>query len=189
MNVSRSRFRGAQGTARERGAVLVESAFVLLLILTIVFGIIEWGLYFKDTLSVSSATRSGVRTASALPRTDFYQQTADAVGTSLNALEGDSPQALWIYKAGSNGLPDSGNFSSCAVCVKYTWNTSTRAWQSPTGTWTPASQTACGGASSDAVGVYVKATHKFVTGFFGSTRTMEDHTVMKFEPVRGQCAP
>ena len=36
----------------DRGAVLVEAAFILPVVILIVFGIIEFGLAFKDTLTV-----------------------------------------------------------------------------------------------------------------------------------------
>jgi hypothetical protein len=186
--------------------VLVESAFVLMLILTIVFGIIEWGLYFKDALSVTSATRTGARTASAEPRNTqgvnatpadpaiyagipkYVTDAAQAVEASITALDRGSPQSLWIYKAGTDGLPLSGNFTTCpaTTCVKFTWNQSgatNQKWASPSGSWDKNTHKACGGADSDAIGIYLKADHTFITGFFGKNRTIEDHTVMKFEPV------
>ena len=49
--------RGQRGRARdERGASLVEAAIVLPVVILIVFGIIEFALAFKDSLTVSSAT-------------------------------------------------------------------------------------------------------------------------------------
>jgi hypothetical protein len=206
-------------TDREPGAALVESAFVLLLIMTLLFGIIEWGLFFKNNLSVTSATRTGARTVSAEPRNmavnsiangdpaiyngipKYATDTAQSVETALTGLDTNAPNELWVYKSANDGLPLSGGFTTCpaTTCIKFTWNQNNAAgqkWASPSGTWPPASQNACGGIfvsasspGSDSVGVYLKATHKFVSGFFGSTRTMEDHTVMKFEPVPGTCHP
>jgi hypothetical protein len=191
----------------------------MILILTILFGIIEWGLYFKNSLTVTSATRTGVRTVSADPRNPalnstaggdpamyngvpkFATNTANAVEAALSALDGNSPQELWVYKADANGRPLSGNFTTCpaTTCIRFTWlstNPAGQKWANPTGTWAPSSQNACGGAfksaaepGSDPVGVYLKARHDFVSGFFGSSRMMEDHTVMKFEPVKAPCHP
>ena len=53
-------------------------------VLLIVFGIIEFGLAFKDSLSVSSSTRAGARTASA--------------------------EELWVYRA----MPDGSGLTATA---------------------------------------------------------------------------
>jgi hypothetical protein len=185
--------RSTHRTTDEDGAALVETALVLLLVLTITFGIIEWGLYFKDTLSVSSATRTGARTASARPRDSLYAtDTVAAVATAVSALDRNGPKDLWIYRADANGMPDSGNFVTCTTCRRFRWDATNKEWDEVSGSdindWPPLSQHACGGAQSDAVGIFLRAEHEFVTGFFGETRLMEDHTVMKFEPVRGQCS-
>src|SRR5688572_18458242 len=55
---SRSGWRG-QG-----GAVLVEAALVLPVILTLMLGIMEFGLIFKDTLTIANGTRAGARIGS-----------------------------------------------------------------------------------------------------------------------------
>lgn len=47
-----------------RGAALVEFAIVVLLLLTLVFGIIEFGLLMKDYMVLNQAAREGARSAS-----------------------------------------------------------------------------------------------------------------------------
>jgi hypothetical protein len=39
------------------------------------------------------------------------------------------------------------------------------------------------GAGPDYVGVYVRFDHQWMTGLFGSTKTVTDITVMRIEPV------
>lgn len=175
----------------DTGAVLVESALVFLLLVTLVFGVIEWGLYIKDANTVTSATRAGARTASALPRqAGFADRAAAAVASSLIALEPGSAEVLWIYRANADGLPDSGSFDiPCGVCHRYEWDAASRDWRLVWAGWPYASQVACGGQDSDALGVYVRARHRFFTGFFGPDRTVADRTVMRLEPVPGQCRP
>lgn len=51
----RSRSRG------ERGAAAVEFALVSTLLFTIMFGILQYGLYFNDALSTSQGVREGAR--------------------------------------------------------------------------------------------------------------------------------
>lgn len=46
-----------------RGAALVEFAMVALLLITLVFGVIEFSLMMKDSLTLNQAAREGVRSA------------------------------------------------------------------------------------------------------------------------------
>jgi len=171
----------------ERGAILVEAAFVLPVMILFVMAIIEFGLAFKDLQTVFSATRVGARTASAEPRQFGYaNDVAAAVKTSLSAIPSGQWQELWVYKARSDGKPDTGNFTSCTTCVRYHWDGAN--WIKDQDTW-PASGTgsqfACGGVSPgpDALGVYLKVRHDMLTGFFGSTKTLTDNTVVRLEPL------
>jgi hypothetical protein len=165
----------------ERGAVLVEAAIILPVLLLIVLGIVEYSLAFKNSLSITSATRSGARTASAQPRdADFSLHTAEAVRTALAAIDRSSPQVLWIYEANASGMPDSGNFSTCSQCNRYSWNGTD--WTNDYTGWTASEQDACSG-TADTIGIYVRAQHRFLTGLFGQARTLEDHTVMRLEPL------
>ncbi len=45
----------------ERGAVLVEAAFVFPVFILLLFGMIEFGFVFKDSLTLSSMVQAGVR--------------------------------------------------------------------------------------------------------------------------------
>ena len=182
--------RGHCGRARdERGASLVEAAIILPVVILIVFGIIEFGLAFKDSLTVSSATRAGARTASAEPRRPtFHADTADAVARAVTALPVGSVEELWVYKADADGHPVDGGgsaYTSCGTCAVFTWDTATNQFiRQPGSDWNPATQNACvGDPNHDAVGIYLKVNHAFVTGFFGQQITLKDHAVMNLEPV------
>ena len=182
--------RGHCGRARdERGATLVEAAIILPVVVLIVFGIIEFGLAFKDSLTVSSATRAGARTASAEPRQPtFNSDTAKAVARAVSALPSGSVEQLWIYKANVDGDPVDGGgsaYTSCNTCAVFTWDVATDQFiRQPGPDWNPMTQNACVGDSGhDAVGVYLKVNHDFVTGFFGQQIVLKDHSVMNLEPV------
>jgi Flp pilus assembly protein TadG len=178
----------------ERGAALVEAAIILPVVVLIVFGIIEWGLAFKDALTVSSATRAGVRTASAMPRqSNMPAQTKAAMEKAVAALPNGAIQQMWIYKADpSTGFPDGGSsFTSCTTCFVYNWDTATQKFVSAgSQTWPSTTQSACAG-SVDSVGVYLKVNHALITGFFGNNVVLKDHTVMNLEPVPSStgCGP
>jgi Flp pilus assembly protein TadG len=173
----------------ERGATMVEAAIVLPVVMLIVFGIIEFGLAFKDALTVSSAVRAGARTASAEPRqATFNDDTAKAVERAVSALPNGAVEQLWVYKADGNGNPVDGGgsaFTSCNTCAVYTWDTVTSKFVRQAGPdWNPSTHNACvGDASHDAVGIYLKVNHDFVTGFFGQRIKLVDHAVMNLEPV------
>jgi Flp pilus assembly protein TadG len=172
----------------------VEAAIILPVVCLIVFGIIEWGLAFKDALTVSSATRAGVRTASAMPRqSNMASQTTSAMEKAVSALPNGSIQQMWIYKANpTNGFPDGGSsFTSCTVCFVYNWDTATQKFVSAgSQTWPSTTQNACAG-TVDSVGVYLKVNHALITGFFGNNVVLKDHTVMNLEPVPSStgCGP
>ena len=172
---------------REDGAAAVEFALVLPILVLLVFGIIEFGMTFRDTLTIASTTRSGARTASALSRDpQFNTATVAAVTQAVGSLPSTSIQQLWIYKADPNGsgLPvgQSGFSSGCSSCSIWNWNSTTNQFVlSGTSVWDPATQDACAG-TSDSVGIYLKVNHQFVTQLFGATVTLTDHTVMRLEP-------
>jgi hypothetical protein len=191
-----------RGRERDRGAVLIEAAFVFPVLIMFVFGIIEYGLVFKDTLTLSSATRSGARIASAEPKQASYDDNAaSAAAAALTALPSSGPQELWVYKAFTDGLPclnllcaSSTPFTTyCSVCTIYSWQPATRSFLEVPVTvhnnvdWNATgtnSQNACAG-TPDSLGVYVKIQHKFITGLFGSVKTLTDHTVFRLEPFPG----
>jgi Flp pilus assembly protein TadG len=50
-----------QHNARRRGAVLIETALIFLLLLTVLFGLIEFGHYFYTSHTYESAAQQGAR--------------------------------------------------------------------------------------------------------------------------------
>ena len=173
----------------------------------ILLGILDFSLAMKDSMSVSSATRAGIRFGAANARvggsTGFYDGTAAAVAKVLLAISATGPQELWIYRASSTGYPifsgaATTNFATgCDYCQKYTWDAATRSWtrpnagtteggQSGTNAWTYISQYACQNTQTQSFGVYVKDNHDYVTGLIkplaGSSVALTDRSVAKLEP-------
>ncbi|MFQ5590018.1 MAG: TadE/TadG family type IV pilus assembly protein [Phycisphaerae bacterium] len=64
MRCCRGRVARSRNTKRARAAAIVEFAVVLPLLLTILFGIIEYGYLFMVRLTVEHAAREGCRVAS-----------------------------------------------------------------------------------------------------------------------------
>src|SRR5579884_3599591 len=97
------RKRSANG---QQGAALLEFALVAPILLLLVFGAIEYGMFFKDYLTVSNTTRTGARVASAAGSdADADYQIIQAVKAAATALPGgaNSIQELSIYKSTSAG--------------------------------------------------------------------------------------
>lgn len=205
-----ARGRGRAQLRSDSGAAAVEFAIVSLLLITLVFGIIEFSLLLRDHVSVTSAVRTAARVASSSPGAGpctpingttcpasrppaLAQAAADAVQRSGTAMPKDSIDELWIYKANAQGLPGTATTIAAATCttncVRYRWVDVNDRFTYQSGTWNTSQVNACIG-SSDAVGVYIKSTHRFITGLFGSTVGVFDRAVMQFEPLpNSQCAP
>jgi Flp pilus assembly protein TadG len=87
----------AQGPGRDRGSpprsggqALVEFAFVVIILITVVFAIIDFGIYLFKTVTLNHAVRSGVRLASLNNSTRAQIRTEiknSAVGVEISDTE------------------------------------------------------------------------------------------------------
>jgi Flp pilus assembly protein TadG len=186
----------------ERGGSAVEAALVTPVVMALVFGIVEMGFLFKDYLAVAGAIRSGVRIASASPRTaTFAQVTADKVAHTGGAMNMKDVEALWVYKVDAlHPAADKpvgfGDFSNCTVCVKFHWDVGTQKFVTTSDNWPASSQNACSSSSiggpPDRIGVYVKLRHDPITGFvFSDSIHVSEASILSLEPmpVSGGCKP
>jgi len=190
----------------ERGAVVVEAALVTPLLIILLLGIVEMALLMKDDVALTSAVRNGGRIASAnagagpgdrasatciTPCTPanspkFAQMAANAIQTAGSALPKDSIQELWIYKANDKGYPGANGQKQmvCGTnCVRFRWEDDVDEFRYISGTWLSKSVNACANNNPDSVGVYLRAKHDFLTGFFTNDVLIEDHAVFTFEPL------
>lgn len=182
----------ARRQRREGGAAAVEAAIVTPFFLLLILGIVEFGVFFKDYLSVSSAVKAGVRIASAEPRqSQMSQDAVNALASEGAAIDKQRILELWVYKANTGDKYPSGasSFSNCTTCIKYRWNGSTfAAFYS---NWPASTQVACANATADRVGVYMKVQHNAVTRLVYSSFTFEQSDVLRFEPMPSSqgCSP
>ena len=181
---------------RERGATLLEFALVAPVLLLLIFGAFEYGMFFKDYLTVSNTTRTGARVGSAAGSSaDADYQIIQAVKAAATALPGgaNAIQQISIYKASSTG---GGPTSTCQTtssaadkCNTYTAS----AFAQPAtsfgcgagsidSAWCPTTRVDSQALGPDYLGVWVKTTHTFMTKLFGPSRTITDHVVMRIEP-------
>ena len=183
---------------RDSGVVAVETAIISMFLVTLLFGIVDSSLLFKDYITVSAAARAGARMGASQPlvagTSNFAQLAADQVTNSVAGLNPANIQAVWVYRTtGATGLPDSGSFASCNVCVKFTWNAAATppSLQPSYTNWAASSQNACAGdPARDSLGVYVQYKHTSPAGFFFNNQVLSESTVMWIEPTTAPiCKP
>jgi hypothetical protein len=96
--------RGRIGRARARGdqgAALVEFAFVSVLLLSIVFGIIHYGLILSFKQDVTRAAAEGARAAAvAFPATDAQDDARDALTEAIHDWGGPDWASTDCYSPG-----------------------------------------------------------------------------------------
>jgi Flp pilus assembly protein TadG len=195
------RFGRAGRDRGERGAVLVEAAIVIPILMMITLGIIEYGGAYREDSAVAAAARSGARVASSLPKTDFGicsssctdsgATVAGAVSAALQSFGANAPQVMYIYKVGASG--NTPPFTSCTYCVGYNWNSATKQFTTSTKLgpgWAGTKQNACATSppGPDQIGIWVKVNHQSVTKMFGGNRSLTATTIMRLEPYVGTLA-
>jgi len=188
------------GRKKERGASLIEAAVVLPVLLLLVIGIMEFGLAFKDFLTVSYISREGARLA-ALSGDDPGADCSIVTGLGDLIAPGDLDriQEIQIYIADPNTGDQGANFNRAVyndgedptLCTPPTggqpldgWTiTSAGAGYPPTSRGVAVSATS-GGAALDIIGVRVILTREWVTGFgpFGGSMAVDESTITRMEP-------
>jgi len=202
----RGRIRARYGDERsEQGAVLIEAAFVLPVLLLLIFGMIEFGLVFKDSLTLSEMVEAGARVGSELGNqstglsstppvfsTDYEILTAVmAASHPLNA----TIQYVTIFEATAtdgtvpaacSGANPSSQTGVCNVYMPIVLD-NLGATQPPgfdDSAWAPSSRNVTeesGGPTY--LGVYISAVHSSVTGIVpGGAIHLSDTAVMRLEP-------
>lgn len=139
---SRIRLRRASG---QRGAVVVEAAFILPIMILLMMGIIEFGLLLSAKNVVTNAAGTAARVASALPRNNsFATEAHDKAAAQLdNNHQLHNGDLVVVYEAKDDGTPKyGGSPPSCSRnCVKYTYNGG--GWTTGGAGWSAANQDAC----------------------------------------------
>ncbi len=184
---------------------------VLVLVL---LGIIEMSLLMRDVVATSSSVRVGGRITSVAAGAGqgtcqasqnpppcspasvpaLAQAAADAVQRAGSAMPKEQINWMLIYNANSSGWPmPAGNTSTAcpSECVKYVWDPGLDNFRYASGTWASKSINACiNDPLRMSVGIIINAKHSWVTGLFGDSVTLQERTVMQFEPLPNDgCKP
>lgn len=190
----------------EQGAIAVEAAIVVPLLVVMMFGIVEVALMMRDSIALTSSVRTGSRIASAsagagpgtcqassnpppcTPATvpAFAQAAADSIQRAGSAMPKDSINWVMVYEANTAGfpLPQGNTQLVCTTnCVTYVWDTVLNKFRYSAGTWASTSVNACvNDPLQTSIGVAMRAQHSSVTGLFGSI-PLTERSVMRFEPL------
>lgn len=178
---------------RDRGAALIEAAIIMPVLIMVVVAIMEYGLAFKDYLTVSYLSREGARIG-ALAGDDIEADCAILTGLGELVTPGDLGRIdyIEIYQAdqytGAQGATnravyvDPNDPTQCNVPAQVGdgWSIT------PIGAgWPPSSRnTKVGTAPLDIIGVRVVLTRSWITGFgpFSGTATVDESTITRLEP-------
>ena len=174
---------------------------MLPILILLTFGAIEYGLIYRDELRITTAARSGARigvadrAASGLSiNADDDWQILQAVYAALGNL-GTKVVYVSIYNAASNGAPPPGCTGPGAASIanscdvygqsdftltaaqleassKYLWPVSARRLTLDAGN----------SQEPTYLGVEVETTHNYISGLFGSSRTILERSIFRFEP-------
>jgi Flp pilus assembly protein TadG len=193
-----------------RGAVLVEFVLIAPVFAIIVAGVLELGLAFRDSMTVSNALRAGARVGSNAGRERLADYT---ILKSIEAAMAEVPTArinkIIIYKATSTASTPSAacmalaaptgsspvGYSSatngyCNVYGPSSLSLTTSSFTGSTCTstqpdyyWCPTSRQNQQALGADYLGVWMSVTYTYITKVFpGTGITIKDRAVMRLEP-------
>lgn len=175
---------GAHLRARtELGAVLVETAIVALVLLTISFGIVEFGLLMRQVNEAASSVRSGVRVAtSSGSDANADLNILQSMKNSNVGLSGEITEVM-IFRADSatgrpigpcqNFQPTPNNcnvYDASDVDNPGVVSSKANSWQSSTRI-----------SGVDYIGISIRGEHTFITNFFGESQNFTDSSVVRLD--------
>ncbi len=185
----------ARTARRQRGAAVVEVAFVVPLLVFLFLGIAELGLTVSDSQSVVGATQAGVRVASSAGNDRMADYDAlMSVGASLGDLDPGRVLAVVVFKPEADGSMPAGceTASQTDLCNRYPASAlaSTPAdfvdatscgLTAPDRFWCPLDREMDQAAGTDWIGVRVEVSRTSLAPFIPD-RVLDDATVMRIEP-------
>jgi len=177
----------------ERGATLVEAAMSYGLLMLALFGLVEFGLAFKDFLSVSHATREGVREGATLGNDRHadiailrkVEESLGPVGlvggSEVRVFNADDPDlgTTYTYRPGT-GCSSIGTVGLLGCCD---WSPCPEPGRSSyhTPDWDPHDRD-ISAPITDRIAVQVNMTHRWLTGYFGASTDFTATSRLQIEP-------
>lgn len=199
----RLRARRARG---DRGAALVEMILFTPILVMLAIGILEYGLAWRDSITVSSTLRAGARVGSNAGHDRLADyNTLLSVQAAVASIPSAQIQKIVIYRSTTTDgkVPASCKTSTTGIsgtCNVYTAAQLSSLSTSNFGTSGSGAAATCAGSALDAMwcplsretrqavgtdffGIWIQVSHPYVTRIFpGSGITISDSTVMRIEP-------
>ncbi|HLF43985.1 MAG TPA: TadE/TadG family type IV pilus assembly protein [Acidimicrobiia bacterium] len=181
-------WRGKEG---EKGTTLIEFSLVFAFLMMIALGAYEYGMAFRDWLSVTVATREGGRVAaSAANHGDADCVILEAATGALQGFDTGEVEFVHIYKSDINGsYPGSNSYTriyrpstpadlDLVVCQGSTWFATNLG-----SNWDPEDRVNDTG-TADWIGVRVEFEHQWQTNFlwWNGVVNWDDDAVFRMEP-------
>jgi Flp pilus assembly protein TadG len=183
----------------ERGAALTEFVFLVPVLALIVAGVLEFGLAWRDSMTVSNALRSGARVGSNAGRDRLADYTIlKAIEAAMAEVQTARIERVVIYKAStSSSAPTAtcqAGTSVTGVCNVYTGSDLARPASDFSGTtscgasapdryWCPTTRQNQQALGADYLGVWMQVRYTYITKIFpGSGLTIRDRAIMRLEP-------
>jgi hypothetical protein len=181
----------------ERGAAMVEMAIVLPLLVVLVFGIVEYGMLFKEKLTIAAAATSSARTGATMgtrAEADFAILQALEAGL-YDQVDTSVLISVHIFKA----VPETGVKTSFTNTYTFDDSDPSCKWDpcpDPTpgnfegygtpGNWPPADRITTlspGGGGLDVLGIEIQYHHSAVTQLIpGIERDLSELARVRLEP-------
>ena len=179
-------------TRRDRGVTLTELAVAMPILLLLALGAFEYGMLFRDSLTVSTAAREAGRvSASSANYGDADCVILEAAAGALQSIESGTIDEVHIYKSDAAGFVPPDNSStmrryspfqtgdpSLIACTGSDWNA-----EHLGASWDPPDRVN-DEQNADWIGVKVEYSHTFRTGFlwFAGQTDLSDQAVFRIEP-------
>lgn len=106
---------------KQEGQALVEFALVLVILLILIMGIIDFGMAFHGLVTVNTAAREGARQGVVLENADgeVTTETVESAAHRVASTLPGSPESVTVSVNGGAGLPGSGDELIVRVSYDY----------------------------------------------------------------------
>jgi hypothetical protein len=181
------------------GAALVEAAFVTPVLVFFLLGILEYGLQFLRYQSLRNVTVVATRTASVMGRSATADYSVlQRFKQSLGGLDSANINYIMVWKPSGPRAKIETDAASCAAgsatvnrCNRYSVADFSRPVTDFNGTNVAPDAKWPGKIRNDAntwpngadfISVYVSYNYKYISGLFGTQKTLTDYTIYRIEP-------
>jgi hypothetical protein len=200
---------GDRERGRERGAALIEAALVTPIFFLLIFGIFEFGLLYRNSLTTNNAAHQGVRSASVggqRPESDYL--VLRSVEHGIQAMGLGNLDFVVVFRASG---PDDTVPAACLVasqtmvsgnpaapaCNRYVASDFALEIDDTSGNdtgnfrcsstsvdryWCPVDRETSIAVGVEYIGIHIQTSHDYITGLFGGTKTLTETRILRLEP-------